>query len=103
MIVVLARIEIAPGRRDEFLIEMRKILADVRAEEGCIEYGPTIDSGTDIEAQQPIGGDDVMMVEKWESVSALKAHLTAPHMLTYRQNVKEIVRGTRLQILEPAE
>ena len=103
MIFVIATIEIAAGRRDDFLAEFRKLVPLVRAEEGCIEYGPAVDAETGIEAQQPLRGNVVTVVEKWESVDALKAHLAAPHMNEYRTRVKDIVAGLRLEILEPAE
>ncbi|MFH1569176.1 MAG: antibiotic biosynthesis monooxygenase [Gemmatimonadota bacterium] len=42
------------------------------------------------------------MVEQWASLAALQAHLGAPHMATYRQRVKDLVKGVSLQVLEPA-
>lgn len=44
----------------------------------------------------------VVILEKWESLAALKAHLAAPHMAEYRQRVKDLVAGVTLQIVEPA-
>jgi len=41
------------------------------------------------------------VVEKWESVEALKAHLQAPHMQAYRPRVKDFVVSAKLQILQP--
>lgn len=41
------------------------------------------------------------IVERWESLDALKAHLEAPHMLEYRQKVKDFVKEVKLQILQP--
>jgi len=101
MIHVIATIEIASGKRDAFLEEFRKIVEPVRAEEGCIEYGPTVDADTGIDAQQPNRPDVVTVVEKWESVEALKAHLVAPHMEAYRPRVKDLVLGMDLRILQP--
>ncbi|MEI6367936.1 MAG: antibiotic biosynthesis monooxygenase family protein, partial [Planctomycetota bacterium] len=40
MIHVIATIELAPGTRETYLTAFRKIISDVRAEKGCIEYGP---------------------------------------------------------------
>ncbi len=102
MIFVIATIELNPATRDRFLQEFHKIVAPVRAEAGCIEYGPTIDATTDLPAQGPIRIDSVTVVEKWESLNHLKAHLIAPHMVEYRPKVKDFVRSVTLQILEPA-
>jgi quinol monooxygenase YgiN len=72
----------------------------VRAEEGCIDYGPAIDVDTPI-ASKPARADVVTVVEKWESVSALQAHLAAPHMKQFRDRVKEIALGVEIQVLAP--
>ncbi len=101
MIHVIAKIEVAAGKRAEFLEAFAGLIPQVRAEDGCIEYGPAVDAETDISAQQAVGADTVVVVEKWESVDALKAHLVAPHMNEYRSQVKEIVTTTTIHILEP--
>jgi quinol monooxygenase YgiN len=101
MIVVLANIELNPGTREQFLAEFRRIVPLVRAEQGCLEYFPSADHPTDISSQAPLGTDAIMVVEKWESVSALAAHLTAPHMVEYRPKVKQYVKQVTLRILEP--
>ena len=102
MIHVIATIELAPGMRSDFLGEFRKVIPLVKAEAGCIEYGPAIDLDSGLSAQVKIGEDRVTIVEKWDSLDALKAHLVAPHMLVYRARVKEFVRGTELRVLSPA-
>jgi quinol monooxygenase YgiN len=102
MIHVIATIELAPGTREQFLAEFRKLIPDVRAENGCIEYGPAVDAPTDLPNQAKIGADKVVVVEKWENLAALKAHAVAPHMQAYRARVKDYVRGMELRVLDPA-
>ena len=53
-------------------MEFHKVVPLVLAEVGCIEYAPTIDAQTDLEVQRPMGADVVTVVEKWESIAALK-------------------------------
>jgi quinol monooxygenase YgiN len=101
MIFVIATIGVAAGRRNDFLAEFRQLVPKVRAEEGCIEYLPTVDLPTTIPAQPDERSNVVTVVEKWESIEALEAHLVAPHMLEYRGKVKELVVGVSLQILKP--
>ena len=101
MILVLVTVEVKDAQRDRFLEEFAKIVPLVRAEAGCIEYGPTLDAETDIEGQVGPRENVVTIVEKWESLEHLKAHLTAPHMLEYRPKVKPLLAQTRLQILKP--
>jgi quinol monooxygenase YgiN len=102
MIYVIATIEIAAGRRDAFVTAFRANVPNVLAEEGCIEYEPTVDLATEIPAQPDVRADVVTVVEKWESLVALKAHLVAPHMVSYREGVKDIVKGVTIQVLAPA-
>jgi quinol monooxygenase YgiN len=102
MIRLIATIELAPGRRHDFLAIFRLLVPKVRAEEGCLEYVPAIDLATSIAAQGPVRDDVVTVIEAWESIERLQQHLAAPHMLEYRRAVKELVRGVQLQILEPA-
>ena len=102
MICVLATIEIVEGRRDEFLAIFKELVPKVLAEEGCIEYGPWLDLPTNIGTQPPPRENVVTVVEKWESVDALEAHLLAPHMTEFRKATSEMRAGILLQILQPA-
>ena len=102
MIHVIATIETAHGKRAAFLEEFHRLMPKVRAEAGCIEYGPAIDAMTDIPIQFKVGADKVVVIEKWENVAALKAHGVAPHMQAYRAKVKDFVKSMELRVLKPA-
>lgn len=101
MIYVIATLELEPGTRRTFLEEFAKVIPLVRGEAGCIEYAPTVDAETGIASQSRIGPDRVTVVEKWESVAALKAHDAAPHMQDYRSRVKAHIRGREIRMLTP--
>lgn len=102
MISVIATIDLNPGTRDAFLAEFHQIVPLVRAEQGCLEYFPAIDLASEIGAQPPVREHTVTVVEKWESLDALRAHLIAPHMVAYRPKVKDFVVKTTIQVLSPA-
>jgi quinol monooxygenase YgiN len=102
MIHVIATAELKPGKREQFLAEFHRVVPLVRGEAGCLEYGPAVDLPTGLPAQLPIRDDVVVIVEKWESLEALQAHLTAPHMAEYRSRVKDLVDKVQLQVLTPA-
>lgn len=102
MIHVIATIELIPGGREKFLAAFHALMPEVHAEDGCIDYGPTVDVRTSIGAQIPYREDVVVIVEKWRDLPALEAHLVAPHMTPYRAEVKPLVVSTKLQVLEPA-
>ena len=102
MIHVVAAIELRPGTRERFLREFARLVPEVRAERGCIEYAGAVDLPTGIHVQDPPRPDVVAVIEKWESLAALADHLEAPHMQAYRARVREFVVGTTIKVLEPA-
>jgi quinol monooxygenase YgiN len=102
VIHVIATIEVAEGKRNDFLKIVHKVVPKIRAEEGCLEYGPTIEIPTGFKAQIPVRENVVTMVEKWADLKALEAHLSAPHMIAYREEVKGVVVSTKLQVLQTA-
>jgi quinol monooxygenase YgiN len=102
MIHVIAVITAKPGMRDNILQHARANLAAVRAEKGCIEYGVAVDADPAPSMQTKYGPDTFLVVEKWESIDALKAHAAAPHMATYAAKVKEMIANRAIHILSPA-
>jgi quinol monooxygenase YgiN len=102
MLHVVATIEVHEGKRGELLRVFETLTPLVRAEQGCIEYVATIDVQTAIKVQVPPRPNVVTVVEKWESIEALTAHLAATHMQTYREDVKDIVKSVALQVLAAA-
>ena len=85
MVHVLAVITAKPGKREEVLRHFRANVPAVRAEKGCIEYG----------------ADTFVVVEKWESMDALKAHAAAPHMAAYGAKTRELLASRVIHILSP--
>lgn len=102
MIHVLATIEIAAGKRAEYLEQFHRVEPLVQAEVGCIEYGAGVDVATSIPVQIAARPNTLMVIEKWSSVEALQAHLKSAHMAEYRTRVKDLVTGVILQVLDVA-
>jgi quinol monooxygenase YgiN len=69
---------------------------------GCLEHGPALDLRTGLAVQAPARDNVVTIVERWEGLDALKAHLAAPHMQVYRSRVKDLVTRVPLQVVQPA-
>ncbi|MDA3961244.1 MAG: putative quinol monooxygenase [Planctomycetota bacterium] len=99
MIHVVATITCHPGKRDEVLGHMRANLPNVVAEDGCERYEPSVDVELGHPAQPPLRPDVIVVVETWHSLAHLLAHLSAPHMATYREQVKDLVAGAELRVL----
>jgi quinol monooxygenase YgiN len=102
MIHVIAIITAKPGKRAEILKHFRANVPAVLAEQGCIEYGPAVDADPASQMQTKFGADTFVVVEKWESMDALKAHAAAPHMAAYAAKVKDMIAGRVIHILSPA-
>ena len=102
MIHVIAVITTKPGLRDSVLLHFRANVPAVKAEDGCIEYGAGIDADTALAFQAPYGPDTFVVIEKWASMDALRAHAAAPHMAAYAAKTREMVATRLIHILAPA-
>lgn len=102
MIYVVATIELKPDVRDAFLDIFRANVPAVLAEEGCISYAPTVDVVSGIPAQGTTRENVVTVVEQWDNLDRLRAHLQAPHMAAYREKVKDMVVRATLAVTSPA-
>ena len=98
MIHVIASITIKPGSLQALMDIYADFIPQVRAEAGCIAYTPTIDHDTDIPTQRK-EPDVVTVVELWESLDHFRTHLTAPHVVAYRERVKDIVENVSIKVL----
>ena len=43
-----------------------------------------------------------MVIEKWESADALKAHAASPHMAAYGAKTREMIATRVIHVLSPA-
>lgn len=102
MIHVIAVITAKPGMRAQVLEAFRANVPNVKAEKGCIEYGAAVDAEPALKFQTPIGPDTFFVVEKYESLEALKAHAASPHMAAYGAKTKDMVASRVIHILSPA-
>ncbi|MBO5688840.1 MAG: antibiotic biosynthesis monooxygenase, partial [Lentisphaeria bacterium] len=67
-------------------------------EDGCIFYNPC----TDVDMGNGINEDSVTIVECWESPEHLKAHLAAPHMKKFIEDVRDMRVSSSLSVVTPA-
>ena len=98
MIHVLAIITAKPGMRGAILNEFHANMPAVHAENGCIEYGPAVDAQG---SPTKFGDDAFVVIEKWESPDALKAHAASPHMAAYGAKTREMVASRVIHVLSP--
>ena len=50
---------------------------------------------------QKLHPDTFVVIEKWESMDALKAHSVAPHMAAYGAKTKEFIASRVIHLLSP--
>ncbi len=101
MIHVLAIVTAKPGLREQILTVFRANMPAVHAEQGCIEYGPAVDAEGMGGIQTEFGPDTFVVIEKWASIDALKAHAAAPHMAAYAAKTKELIASRVIHVLSP--
>jgi quinol monooxygenase YgiN len=102
MVHVIAVITAKPGQREAVLTHFRANVPAVRAEQGCIEYGAAVDADPALPVQAKWGPDTFVVVEKWQSMDALKAHGAAPHMAAYGAKTRDLLASRAIYILSPA-
>ncbi|MCA1793572.1 MAG: putative quinol monooxygenase [Desulfotignum sp.] len=99
MIHVIASIQIKQGQVSSFLEIFTSNMPAVLKEKGCIEYVPAVDIPTDLPIQEK-NEQVVTVIEKWNSLDDLKAHMSAPHMLAYKEKTKALVEEISVKILK---
>jgi quinol monooxygenase YgiN len=103
VIHVVAIITTKPGQRAAVLEAFNANVPAVRAEKGCIEYGAAVDLVPSLGAiQTDFGPDSFVVIEKWESPEALRAHGASPHMVAYGAKTKDLLASRVIHVLSPA-
>jgi len=101
MIHVIASIELKPNCREDFLVVLKNNVPKVKAEQGCLAYEPVVDVDCGLPIQQAVRENVVTILEAWESLGHLNAHLKTPHMKFYRDAVAGYVENVNIQIMAP--
>jgi quinol monooxygenase YgiN len=101
MIHVIAVITAKPRKREALLQAFRANVPAVHAEKGCIEYGAAVDADNALPIQTKWGPDTFLVIEKWDSMEALKAHAAAPHMAAYGAKTRDMITSRVIHILSP--
>ncbi len=98
---VIAIITAKPGKRAEVLDAFRANVPNVLVENGCIEYGATVDCASAGFAKK-FGDDTFVVVEKWASMDALAAHAASPHMKAYGAKTKDLLADRVIHVMSDA-
>ncbi len=101
-IQVIAVITAKPGQRGQILEAFRGNVPAVLAEDGCIEYAAQVDIDALGKFQTKFGDDSFVVIEKWASVDALRAHAASPHMAEYGKKTKDLVADRQIHVVAAA-
>lgn len=102
MVHVLAIITAKAGQRAAILEAFKANVPAVHEENGCIEYGAAMDAQGAGPIQTAMGEDTFVVIEKWESLDALKAHAASAHMAAYGAKVKDLIASRTIHVLSDA-
>jgi len=82
MVIVISKLTVKPGKKQELLSAAKELIAATREEAGCISYSLLDD---------PHKNDRCVFVEEWTNKEALEHHFTTPHIAKWRQESKELL------------
>ena len=78
MIVVQVEVIVEPGSASKVVDAVKKMETATRQEAGCLKYAFAVD------ISDP---GMVRVIERWESMDAIKAHMASPHMAQFQKDV----------------
>lgn len=100
-VYVLCRFDLKPDADiADYAAKTLGVVPTVRAEEGCSLYTLLKDADTDWDKPMKFGERTMFMLEKWDSVEALKAHLATPHMKAFGPTVRDMRTSSTFHVLE---
>ena len=102
-VFVLCRFDLkADADRKAYVGKTLDVVPTVRDEKGCRVYTLLEDAKTDWDAPQRFGERTLWMLERWDSIDALKAHLQTPHMKAFGPTVRDMRESGTFHVLQEA-
>ncbi len=98
MIHLVVTMMIKEGSMEEFMEAARELRHQVRREPGCHGYEYTVDLQSPLDIQEPVQENRVTLIEKWESLEALQAHLATPHMKAASPRMEALREGIAIRV-----
>jgi quinol monooxygenase YgiN len=89
MIVVIARLTVAPGQQEQFLSAAAALIEATRAEPGCNDYTLLRDT------EHP---ERFVITEEWADSDAFRTHVASPHLAAWREQSAAFVTGQSVTV-----
>jgi len=100
-VYVLCRFDLKPDADiADYAAKTLAVVPTVRREDGCRMYTLLKDAATDWDKPMRFGERTMWMLEHWDSVDALKAHLDTPHMKAFGPTVRPMRSASTFHVLE---
>jgi quinol monooxygenase YgiN len=100
MLHILVTMQIKDGSMEEFLAICAELRPLVLQEKGCLAYEYTREVPSPLGIQEPLETNRITLIERWESLEALQAHLEAPHMKQAGPRMKDLRSSVTARVLE---
>jgi quinol monooxygenase YgiN len=84
MISVIAKISLGPGKKNQALESIKKLIQGVATEEGTAYYSVNVDR------KNP---DTLVFMERYRDMDALKAHGSTPHFQKFMEEAMDFAEG----------
>jgi quinol monooxygenase YgiN len=100
MLTIVAEIRVYQGglHKEKVMQAFKKIIPTVRKEPGCHTYELLVDADVEVNYQTK-DADLILILEKWEGIEYLNAHIQTPHVQAYQLEVRDHVADVKIRIL----
>jgi quinol monooxygenase YgiN len=100
MLHILVTMMVKEGRMEDFLAVCAELQPSVLKEPGCRAYDYTREIPSPLGTQEPIDPNRITLLERWESLDALKAHMETPHMKQAGLKMKDLRTSVTVRVVE---
>ena len=100
MLHILVTMMVKEGHMKEFLAVCEELRPLVLREKGCQAYDYARETASPLGIQEPIETNRITLIERWESMDALKAHMETPHMKAAGLKMKDLRSSVTARVAE---
>jgi quinol monooxygenase YgiN len=100
MIYVVVMVRVKEGKAKEYIELFKSVAQTVRKEKGCLEYKPAVDAAG--APPDSVDKNTVVILERWESMEVLQAHMGTAHMREFFEKQNDLVEGSQIKVLQEA-
>lgn len=84
MVIVMAKLSVIPGKKEELFALARDVVKATQEESGCVSYTLLDD---------PSDPGSCLFVEEWLDLESLRKHTTTPHIAEWKRKNAELLAG----------